>query len=482
MKLSKKQVRSELARRSLIDFAKYTSTKLTLTPFHESYYRVLDAFAKREIRRLIVTIPPQHGKSMGSSLLLPSYILGTDPDAKIALASYNLSLASRFNRAIQRYMDSEVYHDVFPRTRLKTKGQRNSNLIRTGDEFNLDRRDGGVLSVGREGSLTGNRVDVFILDDLYKDALEANSPLIRDHSWEWYNSVVKTRLHNDSQELILFTRWHEDDLIGRIEAHERVVELKNLSMIDPSDPYVWYKLNFEAIKRSLPTELDPRAEGEPLWGERHSLSLLENKRRLDTLMFETMYQGCPSLREGLLYGNNFSTYDKLPDDIVKRTNYTDTADTGEDFLCSICYSVGRDSLIYITDVVYSQQGMEITEGEVAQMLIDNDSTTARIESNNGGRGFARAIGKLAPSVRVEWFHQSHNKEARILSNSTTVVGRVVMPMGWQVRWGRLYNDLTTYRRLFRSNRWHDAADAITGVVEAESCTPKNNIKAIRFRN
>ena len=83
-------------------------------------------------------------------------------------------------------------------------------------------RSGELLSVGREGALTGNRVDCFILDDLYKDAMEAQSPVVRENCWEWYTSVVRTRMHNASRELIVFTRWHEEDLIGRLCKSENV--------------------------------------------------------------------------------------------------------------------------------------------------------------------------------------------------------------------------------------------------------------------
>lgn len=89
-----------------------------------------------------------------------------------------------------------------------------------------------------------------------------------------------------------------------------------------------------------PTPSDPRKPGEALWPERHGIRLLEQKRRLDPLLFETMYQGHPAVREGLLYGDNFKTYDRLPEDTVRRANYTDTADTGEDYLCSVCYEGG----------------------------------------------------------------------------------------------------------------------------------------------
>ena len=483
MLLSKRQAAAELARRSLCDFARVCQPAIRLTPFHRTYYNTLDRFAHGQIRRLIVSVPPQHGKSLGSSVLLPAYLLGIAPQTRIALASYNLRLASRFNRRVQRLMSEPAYRDVFPATRLKTSSAKQPNVIRTSDEFELIGAPGGLLSVGREGALTADAVGVVILGNLQKAAAEANSPLIRDHAWEWYNAVVKTRLHNDSRELIVFTRWHEDDLIGRIAAHEPVLELtaSSESYNGKTQAEQWLHLNFEAVKQSPPTPSDPRKPGEALWPERHGIRLLEQKRRLDPLLFETMYQGHPAVREGLLYGDNFKTYDRLPEDTVRRANYTDTADTGEDYLCSVCYEVGRDGIVYITDAVYSPLGMEETEILVADMLLRNGTVAARIESNNGGRGFAREVAKRCREVRVEWFHQSHNKEARILSNAPAVLNRIAMPAGWQIRWHVLYGDLVTFRRLFRANRRDDAPDVLTGIIETESETAsRKNIRAVGF--
>ena len=333
---------------------------------------------------------------------------------------------------------------------------------------------GELLSVGREGSLTGNRVDCFILDDLYKDAMEADSPVVRSNCWEWYTSVVKTRMHNASSELIVFTRWHDEDLIGELCRREEVVELRRWSDLERIPPHGWAMLNFEAIKSSPPCEIDPRHEGEALWEERQSRELLLAKRKLDPLRFECMYQGNPASQAGLLYGDSFAEYEALPPDIVRRANYTDTADTGDDYLCSISYAVDIDGVIYIVDAVYSREPMEVTEGLVADMLLRSGTRSALVESNNGGRGFARAVQKLAPSVRIEWFHQNANKEARILSNSATVLHNVRFPRGWRQQWSELCSHLTTYRRDFRSNRWHDAADVVTGIVEREITEPRNS--------
>ena len=454
---------------------------LELQPFHRAYYRVLEAFAAGRIRRLIVTMPPQHGKSVGATTLLPAYVLGLDPDLRVAIASYSGALASKFNRRVQRILCSAEYGELFPDTTIK-RGSKPPEYIRTADEVEIVGREGSLLSVGREGSLTGNRVDCFLLDDLYKDAMEANSPLVRENCWEWYTSVVRTRMHNASRELIVFTRWHEEDLIGRLVAKEEVTGLKSWNQIERENGNGWLLLNFEAVKRSPPTEIDPRSEGEPLWGERHSTGLLAERMKLDPLRFECMYQGHPSAAQGLLYGDRFMLYEQLPETLVRYANYTDTADTGDDYLCSVCYAVDAQRRIYVTEVVYSREGMEVTEEVVAAMLQQVPGCDVLVESNNGGRGFARAVSRLCPNHRIGWFCQSANKEARILSNASAVLRNICMPVDWVARWPEFAHDLLSYRRIFRTNRWHDAPDVLTGIAEREICgTLSKKIRALSFK-
>ena len=458
------------------NFATAVYPFVELQPFHRSYYRLLEAFAAGKVRKLIITMPPQHGKSLGASTLLPAYMLGLNPDLRIAIASYSATLASKFNRRVQRILESDEYAELFPETTIKKNG-RNSSYIRTADEVEIIGHHGSLISVGREGSLTGNRVDCFILDDLYKDAMEANSPIVRENCREWYTSVVRTRMHNASQEIMVFTRWHEEDLIGTIRSCENVVDLTEWAELESVDSDTWVALNFEALKVSEATEIDPREMGQALWEEQHSAKLLASKRRLDPRKFECLYQGNPSSKEGLLYGDGFATYTTLPKEIVRYANYTDTADMGDDYLCSVCYAVDSDGMIYVTDIVYSREPMEVTESLVSQMLNNSNTRVATIESNNGGRGFARVVQRLCPGVRVEWFHQSDNKEARILSNSATVMHSIRMPEGWNRRWNEFYNHIVTYRRLFNSNRWHDAVDVLTGIVE--NCSG-NKVRKVKF--
>ena len=471
------------ARKTLLDFTEVTLANFKTKPFHAKYYDLLDRFAKGQIKRLMVTMPPQHGKSEGSTRRLPSYILGKNPDKKIAIASYNAIFASKFNRDVQRIIDTETYRDIFPETKISKLGGAYNGLtyLRNSNEVEIINKLGGVKSVGRGGALTGNKVDIMIMDDLYKDYMEGNSPTIRDAVWDWYISVVKTRLHNDSQELIVFTRWHEEDLIGKLEAFGKVIDVEDINSIDDLELAndQWLKVNFEAIKESPTTSLDERKMNEPLWGEVHSLEKLLEIKAMDIEKFQCLYQGNPQSAEGLLYGK-FRTYEELPPlKIIK--NYTDTADTGQDKLCSIVYGIplsSADELIYVIDVLYTDEPMEVTEPATIDLLNLNKVNVSKIESNNGGRGFARVVDK-GVATNVNWFHQSKNKEARIFSNSASVSKKIVFPSNWHIVHPIFYNDVTRYKRLFKANKFDDAPDCLTGIIEEET-KPKVKIKRAKL--
>ena len=237
-----------VARQRLITYARYLKPSLQITNFHKVYYEVLDRFAHKQIKRLIISAPPQHGKSEGSSRVLPSFILGLDPDRKIVIGSYSTDQAKTFNRDVQRIVNSEAYKAVFPDTFFNNGKVRMDNVYQCNSEISEPvGHSGFVRAVGRNGSLTGKTVDVAILDDVYKDFNEANSKLIREQAWKWYTTVVRTRLHNDSQEIIVFTRWHEDDIIGRLEqSGEKIITLQSMSDLENIPEGAWVQVNFPA--------------------------------------------------------------------------------------------------------------------------------------------------------------------------------------------------------------------------------------------
>jgi predicted phage terminase large subunit-like protein len=172
-----------------------------------------------------------------------------------------------------------------------------------------------------------------------------------------------------------------------------------------------------------------------------------------------------------MYGDFAEYTERPPIKIVK--SYTDTADEGKDYLCSIVYAVPqRGDFLYVLDVVFNQKAMEITEPQVAEMLEANESRENKIESNNGGRGFARNVDKLTTNkINVKWFCQSKNKQSRIFSNSASVTRTIVMPIGWATRWPEFYSSLSNHKKDAK-NKHDDAADCITGVYESEYVKPK----------
>lgn len=428
---------------------------------------------------------PTHN-SEGSSRKLPAFMLGLDPDKKICIGSYAATIARDFNRDVQRIIDTPRYRELFPQTYLNGSNvvTMANTYLRNSDVIEMVGHKGSLRVVGRGGSLTSKTVDVSILDDVYKDYAEGNSPIVRNAAWKWYTTVVRTRLHNDSQELIVFTRWHDDDLIGRIEkSGETVIEIKSWDDVKDIPAGAWVRINFEGLKTGEPTEIDPREPGAALWGRRHSRAKLEAQRTLDPVQFQCLYQGNPGNAEGKLYRNPFRTYvDKSEwGTYVRSGNYTDVADEGDDFTFSACYDVYKsgneawneqkkrfEPILYalITDMVFTQENTEITAVTVPEMINRCGTQKAWIESNNGGSGFEKVIRKKLKAV-TEPFYQGANKESRIITNSAMVNALIIMPIGWEQRFPKIHEHLTGFLRDFPANAHDDPEDGLTGIYEKE---------------
>lgn len=474
----------ESARRWLLSFVEHLNPQYQVTPFHRNYAEILQKFADGKIRNLIVQAPPQHGKSELSSRLLPSFLLGQNPDLKVVIASYSATIATDFNRDVQRIIDSERYRQIFPETMLNGSNVVTvaDNWLRNSSVFEIVGHAGSLRVVGRGGSLTGKTADLMIFDDLYKDSQEANSPIVRQGAWDWYTKVALTRLHNDSRKLIVFTRWHPEDIIGRICEDEQVVRPTTWAEFENVPSNAWVLVNFEAIKTGEPTEIDPRQPGEPLWPERHSLERLTAQRDIDKVGFQCLYQGNPGSAEGRLY-QPFKTYVEKSDwgQYVRSGNYTDVADEGDDLLASVCYDIYRspnqvwnekkrrfEPLLFalVTDIEYTDAGTDVTTVTVPRMINANGVQKAWIESNNGGGQFAKNVTKKVRAI-VAPFYQGANKESRIVSNAPFLCQQIVFPFGWETRWPAAYRHVTEFLRQFGANPHDDLEDCLTGVYEKE---------------
>lgn len=293
------------ARASLLDFTTFTKPDYEVNWHHRALCEALDRFVAGDVRRLMVFAPPRHGKSEIVSRRLPAYILGRDPDAHIIACSYSADLASRMNRDVQRIIDGPEYRALFPDTTLSGTNIRTlaqGNYLRNSDLFEIVGHRGGYRSAGVGGGITGMGFDVGILDDPLKNQEEAASPTYREKAWEWYTSTFYTRAEKDARILLTMTRWHADDLAGRILAStER----------DGSEP--WEVIRFPAVAEPG-TPGDPRADGEPLWPTKYSADrLAEMKVTLGPYPWAALYQQHPEPAGGGLFKReSFRYFDEVP--------------------------------------------------------------------------------------------------------------------------------------------------------------------------
>ena len=173
----------------------------------------------------------------------------------------------------------------------------------------------------------------------------------------------------------------------------------------------------------------------------------------------------------------FRTYATFPIGNYTIKNYTDTADTGADFLCSIDYREYDNGDCYLLDVLYTDKPMEFTEPETARMITKDQVSLANIESNNGGRGFARNVEKNTKKLgnsrtTIEWFTQSEPKNVRIFSKSAEVQNTIFYPEDWERKWPLFAKAVKGFRKEGR-NAHDDAPDVLTGICEKKACQTRN---------
>lgn len=289
---------SELARRNFKDFILYTKPEYSFNWHHDLVCSKLQAFSEGRVKKLMLFLPPQHGKSELSTRRLPAFLLGKNPDLKIAICSYSAHTASSFNRDIQRIIDDIPYSEVFPGTTLNESAALNpskNTYLRNSEMFEIIGKQGFVKTVGVGGPLTGTPVDIGIIDDPFKDREEAMSNTIREKVYNWYTDVFSTRLHNDSQQLLIMTRWHQEDLAGRI-------------LQTDND---WEIVVLPAIKERENSQ-DPRKLGEALWPEKHSLERLLKIKQDTPLTFNSLYQQEPKANKELLIFPDWEEIDSMP--------------------------------------------------------------------------------------------------------------------------------------------------------------------------
>lgn len=439
-------------------FKQQYKKKFIVGDHHKAVCDALDSVLRGETKRLIINIAPRYGKT---ELAVKNFIaegLALNPSARFIHLSYSGTLAMDNSVAIKDIVNGEAYKGLFP-VRIKY-GSDTKNRWDT-------EQGGGVYATSTLGQITGfgaGEVDptdettgeplpyrfagAIVIDDPIKPE-DALSDVVRERVNRRFETTIRNRVNSrNTPIIIIMQRLHERDLCGYLQS------------IEPDD---WKVVSLPCI-----------TEGEdgntkPLWPFKHTLKELDNIRLANGFVFETQYMQNPKPLEGLMY-SHFKTYQTLPIEAhlpVKKC-YIDTADTGADFLCAICYDE-YESGCYVTDILFTNKPMEYTEPETARMLVRNDTAEVIVEANNGGRGFRRKVEEHVRTIG-NWkmsfsdFTQTENKAVRIFSHSAEVQNMVYYPEGWETMWPQYHSAMSGYRKEGK-NEHDDAPDATTGIME-----------------
>lgn len=450
-KLLKYYAQMELARREFWEYCKftapdfYTEERLFLRDLCERLQWFVE---EAEEQIMVVNMPPRHGKSRTGTNFVDWLFGRYGKEIKVMTGSYNETLSGTFAKQVRDRIAEKktagvtVFNDIFPNTRIKYGEAAAQKWALEGSQV------ANYLATSPTGTATGFGCNIMIIDDVIKNAEEAYNANTLEKLRSWFTDTMLSRTENGFKLIVIMTRWSTEDLAGFIlDNYKNVVHV-----------------NYKAVQE----------DGSMLCPEILSKEDYELKtKNMNKEIVAANYQQEPVDIKGRLY-SSFKTYKELPTDEKGNLlfnfllNYTDTADQGSDYLCSICYGMYGDAY-YILDVLYTKDAMEVTEPATAKMLTKHNIGCAIIESNNGGRGFARNVERICRTdgnrhTNINWFHQSKNKTARILSNSTSVMNNLYFPVNWMDRWPEFARDITKYQKEGK-NAHDDAPDALTGVYE-----------------
>ena len=494
----------------LTSFEKYTKAmfkaqyhrSFIVAEHHKKMFEALQDVVDGKCKRLIINIAPRYGKT---ELVIKSFIswcFALNPKCRFLHLSYSDILVNDNSDTIRSIMQESLYKMLFEQSALASeKGSAKRWKTRAGGELYAVSTQGQVTGFGAGNvdidpeidKLDGGN-DIFVFDDHTNEMLsmigaasnvfqgaividdpikpeDAESDIVRERINLRFENTIRNRTNSrNTPIIIIMQRLHEHDLCGYLQEIE---------------PEEWRVLSLPAIQVNPET-----GEEYALWPMKHTLEELYKMREINPVVFDTQYMQDPTPKEGLMYSEGFKTYtrEQLPvgSKAHQKWNYTDTADTGSDDLCSICF-INTPEYVYVTDVLFTDAPMEVTEPKQAEMLTKNQTAECLIESNNGGRGFARNVkAQLRVKMKnfkctVNTFTQTQNKKSRIFTASAQVQNDILFPEGWEKKWPRFYNALMSYRKDNKKKNQHDdAPDGLTGVWEMHA--RKVRRKKIKTRN
>lgn len=444
-------------------FKKQYHRKFVVGMHHMLICEAMERVFRGEITRLIINIAPRYSKTEIVVKNGIAYGLALNPSAKFIHLSYANELAMDNSEGIKEIIKSADYQQLFPHVQIKQKTDSKKKWYTTAD--------GGVYATAAGGQVTGfgaGKVDMeedeqdrdfeeflteieqkqefggaLIIDDPIKPE-DADSPIVRDKVNKRFDSTIRNRVNSRKTPIIIIMqRLHESDLCGYLQNNE------------PED---WTIVSLPCVNQ----------DGTALWPFKHTLEELKRMEELNPVVFARQFMQQADSITGKLY-KKFKTYRDVPYCPGVKC-VIDTADEGSDYLISIVYAPTATA-IYLLDVYYTQAGMEVTEPKTAQQQGAYHVTECRVESNAGGRSFARNVERICRENKnwqtsFIWYHQNKNKNSRIFSQAAEVQNMIYYPEDWETRWPIFARAIKSY--LSEGGNSHDdAPDALTMIIEAE---------------
>ena len=351
--LLERQATALKARDDLLTFTRFTmpdpehindisKTKYEAARFHIEVAKVLEQVERGEIRHLIFCMPPRHGKTELATKRFAAWFNGRHPEQDIIVAAAGDDLAADFGGDTRAIMTSPSFRQIFPNHKLRRGGTAKDNIQTD--------KGGRLIFAGRGGQINGRGAHLLLIDDLIKDDKEARSQTLRDDAWNWFTRVALKRRMGKKLVVITMTRWHSDDIIGRLT--------------DPENPFY----NEEEAKTwkiirlpGLAEEDDPlgRQPGEALWPERYDVEYHAADRRRDPLGFEALVQQRPTVADGILFRREnirYYTAKELPENlrIYCASDHAVSTDQRRDPTCLLKIGVDTQDNIYVLDCYWQR--------------------------------------------------------------------------------------------------------------------------------
>ena len=401
MEMIRLEAVKELSRRNLLDFLIFDGNGRYKNARHIQFLtdkaqQFVEDVKSGKSPRLFISMPPRHSKSETMTKKYPAWVIGNNPDFEIIIASYSMDLARDFGK---------IARDTYREHSKSGTGIFNTVIDRdksAGDNWGILEHRGAVVSTGVGGSATGKGAHIAIIDDPFKNREDANSRLQRDKVWAWYQSTIRTRLAPGGGIIIIQTRWHEDDLVGRI-----VKEMEN------GTGETFESIVLPAIAEE--NDILGRKVGEPLWEERYGISELENiKKAIGSREFSALYQQKPQIEDGGLFKRQYFKYFDVKNDFIIADNknvnikdcfYFQTIDTAmsthknNDFTAIATFICDREWNLYLVDLMLERLEVPDQWNVIKQYRHKYNLQFQAIESKSSGIGIIQQAKREGMSLK-----------------------------------------------------------------------------------